>query len=43
MPDVVAVEQRRVYATRMSAASTRLAIVDLPEPDRPVNQSTAGR
>src|SRR3546814_4671970 len=28
---------------RWSFFSTRLAIVDLPEPDRPVNQSSAGR
>ena len=42
MPDVVAVEQHGVRAMRVEPLSTRLAIVDLPEPERPVNHSTHG-
>jgi hypothetical protein len=40
---VVAVEQVGVPAQRVQRFSTRLAIVDLPAPDRPVNHSTQGR
>ena len=41
--DIVAVEQIGVAAfARTALFSTRLAMVDLPEPDRPVNHSTAG-
>ena len=41
--DIVAVEQIGVAAfARSGVFSTRLAMVDLPEPDRPVNHSTAG-
>ena len=42
MADIVAVEQDGVDAARMELGSTRLAMVDLPAPDRPVNHSTAG-
>ena len=43
MTHVVAVEQRR-YArlARAACCSTILAMVDLPAPDRPVNQRIAG-
>ena len=41
--DVVAVEQIGVAAGAVSRFSTQSAIVDLPEPDRPVNHSTPGR
>ena len=40
--DIVAVEQEGVPPARASFFSTRLAMVDLPAPDRPVNHSTAG-
>ena len=40
--DVVAVEQVGVAAARVQRFSTRLAIVDLPAPERPVNHSTRG-
>ena len=41
--DIVAVEHDRCGGRRRTARfSTRLAMVDLPEPDRPVNHSTAG-
>ena len=41
--DIVAVEQHGVARrARCSCCSTRLAIVDLPEPDRPVNHRIAG-
>ena len=40
--DIVAVEQVGVAARARAAASRRLAMVDLPAPDRPVNQSTQG-
>jgi hypothetical protein len=36
---VVAVEQIGVFAERVQRFSTRLAMVDLPAPDRPVNHS----
>jgi hypothetical protein len=38
--DVVAVEQVGVAPIACSFFSTRLAMVDLPAPERPVNQST---
>ena len=43
MPDIVAIEQNRARAMGIEPLSTRLAMVDLPEPESPVNHSTAGR
>jgi hypothetical protein len=41
--DIVAVEHDRcAWPSACSFFSTRLAMVDLPEPDRPVNHRTAG-
>ena len=43
VPHVVAVEQVRVTPQRIELRfSTRFAIVDLPAPDRPVNQTMHG-
>ena len=44
VPHIVAVEHDGMRRrARAGAASTRLAMVDLPAPDRPVNHRTAGR
>ena len=42
MANVVAVKQVRAHPKRVSFDSTMFAMVDLPDPERPVNQTTPG-